>query len=111
MVETLQLDWLDPGKLMHGIFDQDISSLNLDTGLISTWFWTTWFSFDHVHLHPSRRSECMEMGGAPIGSLMFGYRLSTTPFRANQNLECQKWVHTSKDREDSLLHLPRQTRT
>lgn len=43
--------------LTCSVHDQDASSLNLDTGLVNSWFWTTWFSFDHVHLHPSRRSE------------------------------------------------------
>ncbi|KAJ9102622.1 hypothetical protein QFC19_004731 [Naganishia cerealis] len=44
------------GGKERSLIIQDVSSLNLDTGLVNSWFWTTWFSFDHVHLHPSRRS-------------------------------------------------------
>jgi hypothetical protein len=29
----------------------------MDTGLFGTWFWTTWFSFDHIHLEPERIGE------------------------------------------------------
>ena len=28
--------------------------LNMDTGAFGTWFWKTWFSFDHVHLGSER---------------------------------------------------------
>lgn len=33
----------------------------MDTGLFGTWFWSTWFSFDHVHLSPERISTYIEL--------------------------------------------------
>lgn len=66
-------EFLDPDTGVFGVVDFYVSDKSRSSGdkaahiggdssrhcgWLSRSFWSQWFSFDHVELHPARRGEC-----------------------------------------------------